>query len=111
RSAADTHGRMGCSEWTGVPLSVLLREAGLKSDAKWIIAEGAEDGKHVKSVQLPKALDDVMVAYGQNGEPVRPDHGFPLRLIVPGFEGIYNVKWLRRVKGVGHADVPLHAQS
>jgi sulfane dehydrogenase subunit SoxC len=91
---------MGCSEWTGVPLSVLLNEVGLKTDAKWIIAEGADGGKHTKSIPLPKALDDVLVAYGQNGEPVRPDHGYPLRLIVPGFEGIYNVKWLRRIKVV-----------
>jgi len=100
RTVDATHGRTACSEWTGVPLSVLLRETGLKNDAKWIIAEGSDDGKHAKSVPLPKALDDVLVAYGQNGEPVRPDHGFPLRLIVPGFEGIYNVKWLRRIKVV-----------
>ena len=100
KTVADTHGRTGCSEWTGVPLPVLLREAGLKDGAKWIIAEGSDGGKHEKSVPLSKALDDVLVAYGQNGEPVRPDHGFPLRLIVPGFEGIYNVKWLRRIKVV-----------
>lgn len=100
KTVADTHGRMGCSEWTGVPLSVLFREVGLKDGAKWIIAEGSDGGKHEKSVPLAKALDDVLVAYGQNGEPVRPDHGFPLRLIVPGFEGIYNVKWLRRIKVV-----------
>jgi sulfane dehydrogenase subunit SoxC len=100
RSAADTHGRMGCSEWTGVPLSVLLNEVGVKNGAKWIVAEGADGGKHGKSVPLPKALDDVLVAYGQNGEPTRPDHGFPLRLVVPGMEGIYQVKWLRRIKVV-----------
>jgi sulfane dehydrogenase subunit SoxC len=111
KSAADTHGRMGCSEWTGVPLSVLLREAGLKNGAKWIIAEGSEDGKHTKSVPLPKALDDVLVAYGQNGEPVRPDHGFPLRLVVPGFEGIYNVKWLRRIKVVDQPYVTFQEHS
>ena len=62
--------------------------------------EGSDGGKHEKSIPLAKALDDVLVAYGQNGEPVRPDHGFPLRLIVPGFEGIFNVKWLRRIKVV-----------
>ena len=78
----------------------LLKEAGLKNEGKWILAEGSEGGKHTKSVPLSKALDDVIVAYAQNGEPVRPDHGFPLRLIVPGFEGIYNVKWLRRIKVV-----------
>lgn len=100
KSASDTHGRMACSEWTGVPLSVLFKEAGLKDNAKWIIAEGSEDGKHWKSIPMAKALDDVLVAYGQNGEPVRPDHGYPLRLLVPGFEGIYNVKWLRRIKVV-----------
>lgn len=98
RTVSDTHGRMACSEWTGVPLSVLFREAGLKDGASWIIAEGSDGGKHTKSVPLRKALDDCLVAYGQNGEPVRPDHGFPLRLVVPGFEGIYNVKWLRRIK-------------
>jgi sulfane dehydrogenase subunit SoxC len=100
KTVSDTHGRMGCSEWTGVPLSVLLREAGLKNGAKWLIAEGSDGGKHEKSVPIAKALDDVLVAFGQNGEPVRPDHGYPLRLIVPGFEGIYNVKWLRRIKVV-----------
>jgi sulfane dehydrogenase subunit SoxC len=100
RTVSDTHGRMGCSEWTGVPLSVLFREAGLKDGARWIVAEGSDSGKHEKSVPIAKALDDVLVAYGQNGEPVRPDHGFPLRLVVPGFEGIYNVKWLRRIKVV-----------
>jgi sulfane dehydrogenase subunit SoxC len=100
KSAAETHGRMACSEWTGVPLSVLFKETGLKDSAKWIVAEGSEDGKHWKSVPMSKALDDCFVAYGQNGEPVRPDHGFPLRLLVPGFEGIYNVKWLRRLKVV-----------
>lgn len=99
-TVTGTHGRMGCSEWTGVPLSVLLQAAGLKSGAHWIIAEGSDGGRHTKSVPLAKALDDVLVAYGQNGEPVRPDHGFPLRLIVPGFEGLYNVKWLRRIKVV-----------
>ena len=100
RSVADTHGRTACSEWTGVPLSVLLNETGLKGGAKWIVAEGGDGGKHGKSVSLPKALDDVIVAYGQNGEPVRPDQGFPLRLVVPGMEGIYQVKWLRRIKVV-----------
>src|SRR5262245_54957563 len=100
KTVADTHGRTGCSEWTGVPLSLLLKEAGLKNGAKWIIAEGSDGGKHEKSIPLTKVLDDVFVAYGQNGEPIRPDHGFPLRLIVPGFEGIYNVKWLRRIKVV-----------
>ena len=99
-TVTGTHGRMGCSEWTGVPLSVLFNEVGVRDGASWIIAEGADGGRHTKSVPLAKALDDALVAYGQNGEPVRPDHGFPLRLVVPGFEGIYNVKWLKRIKVV-----------
>jgi len=100
RTVADTHGRSACSEWTGVPLSVLFNETGLKNGAKWLIAEGGEGGRHGKSVPMPKALDDVIVAFAQNGEAVRPDQGFPLRLVVPGFEGIYQVKWLRRIKVV-----------
>jgi sulfane dehydrogenase subunit SoxC len=100
RTVADTHGRAACSEWTGVPLSVLFNETGLKNGAKWLVAEGGEGGKHGKSVSVPKALDDVIVAFAQNGEAVRPDQGFPLRLVVPGFEGIYQVKWLRRIKVV-----------
>jgi sulfane dehydrogenase subunit SoxC len=99
-TVTGTHGRMACSEWTGVPLSVLLNEVGLKNGGSWVIAEAADRGKHTKSLPLAKALDDVIVAYGQNGEPVRPDHGYPLRLVVPGFEGIYNVKWLKRIKVV-----------
>ena len=102
-TVTGTHGRMGCSEWTGVPLSALLKEAGLKDEASWVIAEAGDGGRHTKSVPIAKALDDVLVAYGQNGEPVRPDHGFPLRLVVPGFEGIYNVKWLKRIKAVDQA--------
>jgi sulfane dehydrogenase subunit SoxC len=99
-TVADTHGLVACSEWTGVPLSILLREVGVRNGASWVIAEGAEAGKHTKSVPLVKALDDVLVAYGQNGEAVRPDQGFPIRLIVPGYEGVWSVKWLRRLKVV-----------
>ena len=96
----DTHGFTSCSQWTGVPLSVLLKEAGVQKGASWIIAEGADPSKHSKSIPLEKAMDDALVAYGQNGEPVRPEQGFPLRLVVPGWEGINNVKWLRRIKVV-----------
>lgn len=90
-------GMMSCSEWTGVPLSLLLNEAGLTSEASWIVAEGADACMMVRSIPLEKCLDDVMVAYGQNGEPLRPENGFPLRLIVPGWEGNINIKWLRRI--------------
>ena len=94
----QTHGLTSCSEWTGVPLSLLLGEAGLKPEGTWIVAEGAERGMHTKSIPIQKALDDVLVVYGQNGEALRPEQGYPLRLLVPGWEGINNVKWLRRVK-------------
>ncbi|MGH9783690.1 MAG: molybdopterin-dependent oxidoreductase, partial [Terriglobia bacterium] len=77
-------GLTSCSEWTGVQLSVLLQEAGLKREGKWIVAEGDEQGRHTKSIPIEKALDDVLVAYGQNGEPIRPEQGYPLRLLVPG---------------------------
>ncbi len=97
-TAQETHGLTSCSEWTGVPLSLLLKEAGVKKGATWIVAEGTEQGKHMKSIPIEKAMDDVLVAYGQNGEPVRPEQGYPMRLLVPGYEGINNVKWLRRIK-------------
>jgi sulfane dehydrogenase subunit SoxC len=87
-----------CAEWTGVPLSLLLKEAGVQDAASWIVAEGAEEVKGASSIPLAKAMDDCLVAYGQNGEPIRPQQGFPLRLIVPGFEGIYQIKYLRRIK-------------
>jgi sulfane dehydrogenase subunit SoxC len=91
-------GLTSCSEWTGVQLSLLLQEAGLKKEGKWIVAEGDEQGRHTKSIPIEKALDDVLVVYAQNGEPIRPEQGYPLRLLVPGWEGINNVKWLRRIK-------------
>ncbi len=93
----ETHGFTSCSQWTGVPLSLLLKEAGVQKTATWIIAEGADEPKHSKSIPIGKALDDALVAYSQNGEPVRPEQGFPLRLITPGWQGINNVKWLRRI--------------
>ncbi|MFQ6674533.1 MAG: molybdopterin-dependent oxidoreductase, partial [Fidelibacterota bacterium] len=92
-------------EWTGVPLSLVLKEAGVQRGASWIIAEGAEMRKLQSSFPLTKAWDDVLVAYAQNGEAVRPEHGYPVRLVVPGWEGIRNVKWLRRINvadGPGH---------
>ena len=87
-----------CAEWTGVLLSTLLKECGVKSGASWFVAEGAEEVKGASSMPLAKAMDDVLVAYGMNGEPLRPQQGFPLRLLVPGFEGIFSTKYLRRVK-------------
>jgi len=96
----DTHGLTSCAEWTGVPLSLLLNEAGVQKGAAWIVAEGSEEVKGSSSIPLDKAMDDCMVCYAMNGEPIRPQQGFPLRLMVPGFEGIYQIKYLRRIKVV-----------
>src|SRR5947208_11049700 len=92
------HGLTSCSEWTGVWLSTLLRECGVQPKGTWILAEGADACKLARSIPIAKAMHDVLVAYGQNGEALRPEQGYPLRLIVPGWEGNVNVKWLRRVK-------------
>jgi sulfane dehydrogenase subunit SoxC len=97
KTVEQTHGLTSCSEWTGVPLSLLLREAGVQEGATWIVAEGADGSGNERSIPMAKAMDDVLVAYGQNGESVRPENGYPLRLIVPGWTGNINVKWLRRI--------------
>ena len=92
------HGLASCAEWTGVSLSILLDECGVDPRAKWFIAEGA-DGPHLmRSVPLAKGLDDAMIALYQNGEPLMPGNGFPMRLLLPGYEGNMNVKFLRRLK-------------
>jgi sulfane dehydrogenase subunit SoxC len=92
-----SHGLLSCSEWTGVPLRIVLDQARLKSGASWIVAEGADAGRLARSIPLEKALDDVLVAYGQNGEALRPEQGYPVRLVVPGWEGNVNIKWLGRI--------------
>jgi sulfane dehydrogenase subunit SoxC len=98
-----SHGMVGCSEWTGVLLSTLLDECGVdRRRAKFVLAEGADGASLTRSVPIEMALDDVIVAYGQNGEMVRPEQGYPLRLLVPGVQGVSSVKWLRRLK-VGDA--------
>ena len=99
-SIQDSHGMTSCAEWTGVLLSVLLREAGVKAGASWIVAEGVEEVKGASSIPMAKAMDDTLVCYGMNGEAVRPQQGYPLRLMVPGFEGIFHTKYLRRIKAV-----------
>jgi sulfane dehydrogenase subunit SoxC len=98
-----SHGMLGCSEWTGVLLSTLLDECGVdRRRAKFVLAEGADGAALTRSIPIATALDDAIVAYGQNGEMVRPEQGYPLRLVVPGFQGVSSVKWLRRLK-VGDA--------
>jgi len=93
-----THGLTSCSEWTGVPLSMLLAACRVQPGASWILAEGADACKLARSVPLSKATKDALVAYGQNGEALRPEQGYPIRLLLPGWEGNTNVKWLRRIK-------------
>jgi sulfane dehydrogenase subunit SoxC len=95
---AALHGMIGCSEWSGVKLSTLLDEAGVSPSARWVIAEGADAAALSRSIPLTKAMDDALVCLYQNGERVRPSNGYPVRLLVPGFEGNMNVKWLRRLK-------------
>jgi len=92
------HGLCSCAEWTGVKLSTLLDEAGIDPKATWIIAEGADLPNRTRSIPLAKALDDAIVALYQNGEPLHPANGYPLRLLLPGYEGSGSIKWLRRIK-------------
>ena len=93
-----TYGMVSCSEWTGVPLALLLDEVGVRSGASWVIAEGADACRMERSIPLAKAMENSLLAYGQNGEAMRPAQGYPLRLINPGWEGNANVKWLRSLK-------------
>ena len=98
KNVQETHGMTSCAEWTGVLLSTLLKECGLKSSATWFVAEGAEEVKGASSMPIAKAMDDCLIAYGMNGEALRPQQGFPVRIIPPGFEGIFHTKYLRRIK-------------
>jgi len=92
------NGLISCAEWTGVPLGLLLDEAGMDPRGKWILAEGADAVGMSRSIPLDKAKQDIIVALYQNGERVRPENGYPARLVVPGWIGNINVKWLRRIK-------------
>jgi len=98
QTAGGLHGLVSCANWTGVPLAVLLDEAGLRPEARWVVAEGTDSAGMSRSVPLAKALDDAVVALYQNGERLRPSNGYPLRLLLPGWEGNANVKWLRRLE-------------
>lgn len=97
-TAQRTHGLVSTSEWTGVLLSTLLRQVGLQDGAAWVLAEGADGSVLSRSVPLDKCLQDAMVVYGQNGEAIRPEQGYPIRLFLPGWEGNASVKWLRRLE-------------
>ena len=96
--AQFTHGMIHNMEYTGVPLRALLEEAGVQPEGKWVYVEGADASSNGRSIPMEKALDDVLVAFKANGEALRKEHGYPVRLVVPGWEGNMWVKWLRRIE-------------
>jgi len=97
KTASDLVGLVSCAEWTGVSLKLVLQEAGLQAGAKWVVAEGADAAAMTRSIPIEKCIEDAMLVYSQNGERLRPQQGYPLRLLLPGFEGNMSVKWLRRL--------------
>lgn len=99
-SVQAAHGLTSCSDWTGVPLAILFKEAGIRPEGQWFVAEGADACRMTRSVPIEKAWDDALVAYAQNGEALRPEQGYPIRLLLPGWEGNASVKWLRQIKVV-----------
>lgn len=106
-TCGEIHGLVSCSEWTGIPLAVLIEETGLDAQAKWILAEGADAATMARSIPIDKALEDGIVAFWQNGERLRPEQGYPMRLVLPGYEGNMGIKWLHRLK---LAAGPMHAR-
>src|SRR5262247_863342 len=97
-TCGQAHGLVSCSEWTGVPLRLLLEEAGADPNAPWLLAEGADSAAMSRSVPMANAMDDAFLALYQNGGRLRPENGYPVRLFLPGYEGNVSVKWLRRLK-------------
>ena len=100
-------GMMSSAEWTGVKLSVLLEDLGIKPEAQWALIEGSDNSEMGRTIPIEKILDDAMLVWGQNGEPLRPEQGYPVRLLVPGWEGNLNVKWVKRIE---FSDKPWHAK-
>lgn len=98
KTVQQTHGLLSCTQWTGVPLSWLIDEAGLQPGAKWVALEGADGSAHTRSIPIEKVMDDVLLVYAMGGEMLRPENGYPLRAFIPGWEGNVSVKWLRRIK-------------
>ena len=95
-------GLTSTSEWTGVALATLFREVGARPQAKWFLAEGQDAALLTRSIPVSKAYDDALIAYGQNGEAIRPEQGYPARLFLPGWEGNASVKWIRRIELSDH---------
>jgi sulfane dehydrogenase subunit SoxC len=104
----QSHGLLSCAQWTGIPVTTLLDEAGIDPAAKWVLFEGADGSSHARSIPIEKVMADTLLVYGQNGERLRPEQGYPLRLLIPGWEGNVSVKWLRRIKV---SDQPFYLRS
>ena len=93
-----SHGLLSTSDWTGVPFSAVAAQIGIDPEARWVLAEGADGAVMTRSIPLEKMMSDAVLAYGQNGEAIRPEQGYPLRLLLPGYEGNTHIKWLRRLQ-------------
>ncbi|SPH16666.1 hypothetical protein DEA8626_00177 [Defluviimonas aquaemixtae] len=101
------HGLLSNTEWTGIPMSILLEEAGVKPEGLWVVAVGNDGPSLARSIPIEKLMDDAMLALYQNGERVRPEQGYPMRLLLPGYEGNMNVKWLT---SLWVTDAPAHTK-
>lgn len=105
----QSHGLLSCAQWTGIPAAWLLDAAGFDAkNAKWVLFEGADGSAHARSIPIEKVLKDALIVYGMNGEMLRPENGYPVRLLIPGWEGNVSIKWLRRIKV---SDQPWHLRS
>ena len=102
-TAQEVDGMTSNSEWTGVPVSAILREAGIRAGTPWVLAEGGDASRMARSVPIEKMMDDALLVYSQNGEPLRQAIGYPVRLLLPGYEGNMCVKWLRRLEATPRA--------
>jgi sulfane dehydrogenase subunit SoxC len=97
-TAQALHGLVSNAEWTGVLLSTLLEETGIDPKATWLLAEGGDSLGLSRSVPIKKALDDAIIVLYQNGERIMPGNGYPMRLLLPGYQGNMNIKHVRRIK-------------
>jgi sulfane dehydrogenase subunit SoxC len=102
-------GAIGVAEWTGVPLREVLERASIKSTAREVMLESLDDARMRRPLPVEKALEDTLLAYGMNGEPLPPDHGFPVRAVVPGWAAVASVKWLGRIHVSDASEGPLHS--
>jgi sulfane dehydrogenase subunit SoxC len=98
KTVQGTHGLLSTSEWTGVQFATFAREVGLRDGSAWVLAEGSDAAVMTRSIPMEKMLKDALIVYGQNGEAIRPEQGYPLRLLLPGYEGNTHIKWLLRLE-------------